>query len=88
MHPFVKLALIIAAVVVVLWLVKRLREWTPNDSGRPVPVGELPPRVRDAIDHQIAHGKPVHAIKIYRDATKAGLAQAKQAIDARELKRR
>jgi hypothetical protein len=84
MSPFGKVVLLIAVVVLVVWLVTKFRDLGRQDTGRPVPVQELPQRVRESIDHQLAEGRRIRAIKIYRDATKASLAQAKQAIDARD----
>ena len=89
MHPFTKLLLIMALAVLVFWLVTRFRDrHVPDDAMPPVPVSDLPEGVRQAIDHAIAHGRTVQAVKIYRDATKASLAQAKQAVDVRGWQRR
>jgi hypothetical protein len=84
MSPFGKVVLLIAVVVLVVWLVTKFRDLGRQDTGRPVPVQELPQGVRESIDHQLAEGRRIRAIKIYRDATKASLPQAKQAIDARD----
>ena len=89
MHPFTKLLLILAVVVLVFWLITRFRDrQVPEEKIAPVPVGDLPPRVQESIDHALTQGKPIQAIKIYRDATKASLAQAKQAIDVRGWQRK
>jgi hypothetical protein len=84
MHPFTKLLLILALVVLVFWLVTKFRDrQVPEDPMPPVPVSDLSPRVQESIDHALSEGKTINAIKIYRDATNASLAQAKQAIDVR-----
>jgi hypothetical protein len=84
MHPFTKLLLILALVVLVFWLVTRFRDrQVPDDAMPPVPVDDLPQAVQDSIDHALAEGRTINAIKIYRDATNASLVQAKQAIDVR-----
>lgn len=44
-------------------------------------VGELPPQWRQEIDKALAGGKKILAIKIYRDATRASLADAKTAVE-------
>lgn len=89
MHPFTKLLLVLALVVLVFWLVTRFRDrQVPEDPMPPVPVSDLPPGVQDSIDHALAGGKTINAIKIYRDATSASLAQAKQAIDVRSWQRK
>jgi hypothetical protein len=89
MHPFTKLLLILALVVLVFWLVTRFRDrHVPDDAMPPVPVDDLPQAVRDSIDHALSEGKTINAIKIYRDATNASLVQAKQAIDVRSWGRK
>ncbi len=88
MTPFGKLVLVLLVLAAAWWLVTRLRTRTPTDTGHPVPVQDLPQGVREAIDHQISNGRTASAVKIYRDATRAGLVEAKHAIDARSWKRR
>lgn len=89
MHPFTKLLLILALVVLVFWLVTKFRDrQVPDEKMAPVPVSDLPPRVQESIDHALTQGKPIQAVKIYRDATSASLAQAKQAIDVRGWQRK
>lgn len=88
MHPFTKLLLLLALIVLVFWLVTKFRDSSRSDrGGAPVPVSDLPPTVQQSIDHALAEGKKINAVKLYRDATRAPLAQAKQAIDAREWQR-
>ena len=51
MHPFTKLLLILALIVLVFWLVTRFRDRRrPEDPMPPVPVSDLPPR--GAGDHR------------------------------------
>jgi hypothetical protein len=89
MHPFTKLLLILALVVLVFWLITRFRDrQVPEDPMSPVPVSDLAPGVQKSIDHALAQGKTIQAIKIYRDATSASLTQAKQAIDVRSWQRK
>jgi hypothetical protein len=89
MHPFTKLLLVLALVVLVFWLVTKFRDrQVPEDPIAPVPVSDLPPGVQASIDHAISEGKTINAIKIYRDATSASVTQAKQAIDVRTWQRK
>lgn len=89
MHPFTKLLLILALIVLVFWLVTRFRDrQVPEDPMPPVPVSDLPPRVQESIDHALTEGRTIQAIKIYRDATSASLVQAKAAVDVRGRQRR
>jgi ribosomal protein L7/L12 len=84
MHPFTKLLLVLALVVLVFWLVTKFRErQAPEGTMAPVPVSDLPPGVQESVDHALSNGQTINAIKIYRDATNASLTQAKQAIDVR-----
>lgn len=83
-----KFFLIVLLIVAAWWMVTRFRERPRVDTGRPVPVQDLPQGVRESIDHLLANGRTVQAIKVYRDATRASLLQAKQAIDERHWKRR
>ena len=47
MHPFTKLLLILALIVLVFWLVTRFRDLpAARDPMPPVPVSDLPPRCR------------------------------------------
>ncbi len=85
MHPLTKLLLIIVLVVVAFWLVTKFRDRNvPEHTGPPVPVADLPDGARESIDHALTSGRKANAIKVYRDATKASLVQAKQAVDTRE----
>lgn len=77
MHPFVKLVIVVAIVVavVVLWgrVVGR------KDPDRAL-VG-LTEAVRAQVSREISAGHKINAIKIYREATGAPLADAKRAVD-------
>ncbi|GAB3059552.1 hypothetical protein GCM10027053_21810 [Intrasporangium mesophilum] len=78
MHPLVKLVLILAVilVIVVIWgrVVGR------RDPERTL-VG-LTDEVRAKVSREISAGHKINAIKIYREATGAPLADAKKAVDA------
>ena len=78
MHPMVKLILILAviAVAVVLWG----RVMGRKDPQRPL-VG-LTDGVRAKVSREIRAGHKLNAIKIYREATGAPLADAKRAVDS------
>ena len=78
MHPVVKLILILAviAVAVVLWG----RVMGRRDPHRPL-VG-LTDGVRAKVSREISAGHKINAIKIYREATGAPLADAKRAVDS------
>jgi ribosomal protein L7/L12 len=78
MHPLMKLVLILAviAVAVVLWG----RIMGRKDTQRPL-VG-LTDGVRSKVSREISAGHKINAIKIYREATGAPLADAKRAVDS------
>lgn len=80
MSPLVKLLLIVLVAVVVFYVVTRIR----NAQQQPVsfqPVTQLPTEQRAAIEAAIAKDQLVTAVKLYREATGAGLAASKAAID-------
>lgn len=87
MHPIARLLLLLAVAALVFWLVTRLRESTRGDKVSFRPVEDLPADVQQSIDHALANGRKVTAIKLYRKATRAPLDAAKAAIDVREWKR-
>lgn len=87
MTPITRLLLIVVVAVLVFWLVTRLRSSTRGDKVSFRPVEDLPAEVQQSIDHALAHGKKVTAVKLYREATRAPLDAAKAAIDVREWKR-
>ena len=78
MHPVVKLfiVLVIVVVAVVLWG----RVMGRKDPGRAL-VG-LTDAVRAKVSREISAGHKINAIKIYREATGAPLADAKRAVDS------
>jgi ribosomal protein L7/L12 len=43
-----------------------------------------PSALWESIDQQLYAGRKIEAIKLYREATSAGLAEAKSAVEARE----
>jgi len=78
MHPLVKLVLIVVIVVaaVVIWG----RVMGRKDPDREI-VG-LTDTVRARVSREISAGHKINAIKIYREATGAPLADAKRAVDS------
>ena len=79
MHPLVKLVLIVLVIVVVavvLWG----RVMGRKDPDRAL-VG-LTDAVRAKVSREISAGHKINAIKIYREATGAPLADAKRAVDS------
>ncbi|WP_374969832.1 hypothetical protein [Terrabacter sp. BE26] len=77
MHPLVKLVLILVVVVVAVVVWGRV-------MGRKDPDRELvglTDTVRARISREISAGHTINAIKIYREATGAPLADAKRAVD-------
>jgi ribosomal protein L7/L12 len=78
MPPFVKLIVIVAVVVMVVVLWGRV-------MGRRDPDRELvglTDAVRAKVSREISAGHKINAIKIYREATGAPLADAKRAVDS------
>jgi hypothetical protein len=77
MHPLVKLVLIVVIVIaaVVIWG----RVMGRKDPDREL-VG-LTDTVRARVSREISAGHKINAIKIYREATGAPLADAKRAVD-------
>ena len=78
MHPLVKLVLIVVIVIaaVVIWG----RVMGRKDPDREL-VG-LTDTVRARVSREISAGHKINAIKIYREATGAPLADAKRAVDS------
>ncbi|MGO4661812.1 hypothetical protein AB4Z14_08090 [Terrabacter sp. 2TAF16] len=77
MHPLVKLVLIVVIVVVAVVVWGRV-------MGRKDPDRELvglTDTVRARVSREISAGHKINAIKIYREATGAPLADAKRAVD-------
>ena len=78
MHPLVKLLLILAVIMVIVVIWGRV-------VGRRDPERELvglTDEVRAKVSREISAGHKINAIKIYREATGAPLADAKKAVDA------
>src|SRR6478752_8103236 len=78
MHPIVKLFLILVVVMVVVVIWGRI-------MGRKDPDRELvglTDTVRARVSREISAGHKINAIKIYREATGAPLADAKRAVDS------
>ncbi|MBW8730635.1 MAG: hypothetical protein JF622_06505 [Terrabacter sp.] len=78
MHPLVKLVLIV--IIVVLAIVVWGRIMGRKDPDREL-VG-LTDTVRARVSREISAGHKINAIKIYREATGAPLADAKRAVDS------
>ena len=53
----------------------------------PTPVEDLTPEVQQTIDAALDRGELIGAIKHYRAATGAGLAESKAAVETRRWKR-
>ncbi|MBM6404180.1 hypothetical protein JQN72_07975 [Phycicoccus sp. CSK15P-2] len=84
MSPLVKLVLIIAVVVAVWYVVRAVRaNGMPGLSSHVtfMPVDELPEHARQAIDVELAQDRLIPAIKLYREATGAGLKESKTAVE-------
>ncbi|KRB45220.1 hypothetical protein [Terrabacter sp. Root181] len=78
MHPLVKLVLIVIIIVVAVVVWGRV-------MGRKDPDRELvglTDAVRARVSREISAGHKINAIKIYREATGAPLADAKRAVDS------
>jgi len=78
MHPLVKLVLIVIVIVVAVVVWGRV-------MGRKDPDRELvglTDTVRARVSREISAGHKINAIKIYREATGAPLADAKRAVDS------
>ena len=78
MHPLVKLVLIVIIIVVAVVVWGRV-------MGRKDPDRELvglTDAVRAKVSREISAGHKINAIKIYREATGAPLADAKRAVDS------
>ncbi|CAN7322158.1 hypothetical protein LJR027_001631 [Terrabacter sp. LjRoot27] len=78
MHPLVKLVLIVIVIVVAVVVWGRV-------MGRKDPDRELvglTDAVRARVSREISAGHKINAIKIYREATGAPLADAKRAVDS------
>lgn len=87
MSPLFKLILLVAVVAAVWWVVTSVRNSRGESTTAFTPVEELRPEVQETIDAALARGELIGAIKHYRAATGAGLAQSKAAVETRRWKR-
>lgn len=79
-----RLVLIVAVVVAVWYVVRAVRAGGLPSLGTSVqftPVEELPEQARQAIDVQLAQEQTIGAIKLYREATGAGLKESRTAVE-------
>lgn len=77
MHPFVKLAIILVVILVLVVLYGRI----VGRKDAEVSYAGLSADARAKVSREISAGHKVNAIKIYREATGAPLPDAKRAID-------
>ncbi|HVK28050.1 MAG TPA: hypothetical protein VM575_06900 [Nocardioides sp.] len=68
--------------IVVAYEVWRWLERRQRPEAAATGPAELPGDVRRIINAHLADGRPINAIKAYRQATGAGLVEAKRAIDS------
>ena len=87
MSPLFKMVLIVAAIVAVWWVVTSVRASRGATTTAFTPVENLTPEVQQTIDAALDRGELIGAIKHYRAATGAGLAQSKAAVETRRWKR-
>ncbi|MGG5260687.1 hypothetical protein [Phycicoccus avicenniae] len=84
MSPLVKVLLLVAVVVAVWYVVRAVRAGSGPTLGSHVrftPVEELPEAAQQAIDVQLGRDQMIAAIKLYREATGAGLKESKTAVE-------
>ena len=87
MSPLFKMVLLVAAVMAVWWVVTSVRASRGTTATAFTPVEDLAPEVQQTIDAALDRGELIGAIKHYRAATGAGLAQSKAAVETRRWKR-
>lgn len=87
MSPLFKLILLVAVIAVAWWVITSVRASRGQAATTFTPVEDLAPEVRQTIDAALDRGELVGAIKHYRAATGAGLAQSKAAVETRRWKR-
>jgi ribosomal protein L7/L12 len=87
MSPFFKLVLLVAAAALVWWVITSVRASNGTTATTFTPVEELSPEVQQTIDAALSRGELIGAIKHYRAATGAGLAQSKAAVETRRWKK-
>ncbi len=87
MSPLFKLLLLVAAIALVWWVVTSVRASRGTTTTPFTAVEDLPVEVRQTIDAALDRGELIGAIKHYRAATGAGLAESKAAVETRRWKR-
>lgn len=87
MSPLFKLVLLVAVLAAVWWVVTSVRASKGRSGTAFTPVEELSPEVQQTIDSALDRGELIGAIKHYRAATGAGLAESKAAVETRRWKR-
>jgi ribosomal protein L7/L12 len=87
MSPLFKLILLVAAIAAIWWVVTSVRASRGASTTAFTPVEQLSPEVQQTIDAALDRGELIGAIKHYRAATGAGLAESKAAVETRRWKR-
>jgi ribosomal protein L7/L12 len=87
MSPLFKLLLLVAAIALVWWVVTSVRASRGTVTTPFTAVEDLPVEVRQTIDAALDRGELIGAIRHYRAATGAGLAESKAAVETRRWKR-
>jgi ribosomal protein L7/L12 len=87
MSPMFKLILLVAAIAAIWWVVTSVRASRGASTTAFTPVEQLSPEVQQTIDAALDRGELIGAIKHYRAATGAGLAESKAAVETRRWKR-
>lgn len=85
MSPFVKLLLFVLVAFAIWYVITRVRAAQQQPLSFQ-PVAQLPADQRAAIDDAIAKDQLITAIKLYREATGAGLAASKAAVETHRAK--
>ena len=80
-------ALVIGAGLGYIWGLtrKRMRRGHVVEDDDP-PLRRIPHEVWQVVDVQLAQGRPDLAIRLYREATGAGLKEAEHAVELRQMK--
>ena len=87
MSPLLKVVLLVVVIAAVWWVVTSVRASRGQATTAFTPVEDLTPEVRQTIDAALDRGELIGAIKHYRAATGAGLAESKAAVETRRWKR-
>lgn len=87
MNPLTKVILLVALVALAWWVYTSVRASRGQAPTTFTPVEQLSPEVQQTIDAALARGELIPAIKHYRAATGAGLAESKAAVETRRWKR-